>query len=74
MKVCTRGRAAPLTAFQAVSRSAVFVRDRPQMTGTYPSGATVLPTSRAMARTAAKSSGEATGKPASMMSTPSLAS
>lgn len=43
------------------------------MTGTYPSSKTSLPTTSAIFLTALKSSGEAMGNPASMMSTPSLA-
>jgi hypothetical protein len=74
MKVWTRGRLAWRTASHARSKSAGLVRDSPQITGTYPSGCTSLPTSIAIALTASKSSGEAIGKPASMMSTPSFAS
>mmetsp|Transcript_11203 Transcript_11203/g.28732 ORF Transcript_11203/g.28732 Transcript_11203/m.28732 type:complete len:280 (+) Transcript_11203:934-1773(+) len=70
MKVCTRGLAAPFTASHARSRSGNLVRERPQMTGTWPSGPGSLPTSTAICRTASKSSGDAMGKPASMMSTP----
>ena len=66
MKVWMRGRAASLTAPQAASMSALWVRARPQMTG--PS------TLRAIAWTASKSPGEAIGKPASITSTPSRAS
>ena len=44
------------------------------MTGRYPSASTALPTSLAMVFTALKSSLEVAGKPASVMSTPSLAS
>ena len=44
------------------------------MTGRYPSASTALPTSLAMVFTASKSSLEVAGKPASIMSTPSLAS
>ena len=44
------------------------------MTGRYPSASTALPTSLAMVFTALKSSLEAAGKPASIISTPSLAS
>src|SRR3954464_4220516 len=66
MKVWIRGRSESLIAFQAASMSWKPVRARPQMTGPW--------TSRAMAWTASKSPGEAIGKPASMMSTPSRAS
>ena len=44
------------------------------MTGRYPSASTALPTSLAMVFTALKSSLEAAGKSALIMSTPSLAS
>ena len=44
------------------------------MTGRYPSTSTALPTSLAMVFTASKSSLEVVGKPASIMSTPSLVS
>ena len=66
MNVWMRGRSESLIAFQAASMSWKPVRARPQMTGPC--------TSRAMAWTASKSPGEAIGKPASMMSTPSRAS
>ena len=74
MKVWILGLLAYLTASQALRISFSLHRERPQMTGTYPSASTVLPTSLAMVFTASKSSLEAAGKPASMMSTPSLAS
>ena len=44
------------------------------MTGRYPSASTALPTSLEMVFMASKSSLEAAGKPALIMSTPSLAS
>ena len=49
-------------------------RERPQMTGRYPLASTALPTSLATVFTASKSSLEAVGKPASIMSTSRLAS
>ncbi len=64
-----RGLAAGCIASQALSMSFLVVRAKPQITG--PSG---VPTSLAIRFTAAKSSGEAAGKPASMMSTPNRAS
>ena len=72
MNVCTRGRFASLTASHAVFKSFSLVLDSPQMTGTYPSSCTSFPTSIAIAFTASKSSGDATGNPASMISTPSF--
>jgi len=69
-----RGRSACRTPSQAASMSGLAARESPQMTGTYPSASTALPTSSAMPRTAARSSGEAIGKPASITSTPSRAS
>ena len=54
--------------------SFLFARLSPQITGTYPSSKTSLPTTSAICLTASKSSGDAIGKPASMMSTPSFAS
>ncbi len=66
MKVWMRGMAATFTASQAASMSASMARARPATRG--PS------TSEATALTASKSSFEAIGNPASMMSTPSLAS
>jgi len=66
MNVWMRGFSATLTASHAARMSFSMARARPAMRG--PS------TSPAMALTASKSSGEAMGKPASMMSTPSLAS
>jgi hypothetical protein len=66
MKVWIRGRAAWRTASQQRSMSAGTARARPAMTGPR--------TSRAMRLTASKSPSDATGKPASMMSTPSRAS
>ena len=65
-KVWIRGRAESRTASQAVSMSVALARASPAITG--PS------TWRAISRTASKSPGEAIGKPASMMSTPSRAS
>ena len=66
MNVCTRGRSASRTASAARSMSAAWARARPAMTGPC--------TSRAIARTAWKSPGEAIGNPASITSTPSRAS
>ena len=66
MNVWMRGRSESCTAFQAASMSPALARARPPMTGPA--------TSRAIAWTASKSPGEAIGKPASMMSTPSRAS
>ncbi len=66
MNVWIRGRSESRTAFQTASMSARCVRARPAITG--PS------TWRAIVCTASKSPGELIGKPASMMSTPSLAS
>src|SRR5918997_67675 len=65
-KVWMRGRAASRTASAARSMSAAWTRASPAMTG--PS------TSRAIARTASKSPGDAIGNPASMTSAPSRAS
>eukprot|EP00982_Pelagococcus_subviridis_P002554 19486-Pelagococcus_subviridis.AAC.1 len=53
--------------------SFLFARDKPQITGTYPSSKRSFPTIFAMLRTASRSSGDAIGNPASMMSTPSFA-
>ena len=66
MKVWIRGRCESLTAPQAASMSALWVRARPQITG--PS------TRRAISPTASKSPGEVIGKPASITSTPRRAS
>src|SRR5439155_6936778 len=66
MKVWMRGRSASRTAPCAASTSATCARASPAMTG--PS------TWRAIAWTASKSPGLVIGKPASMTSTPSLAS
>ena len=68
-----RGRMACRTPSQAASMSFLFALESPQITGTYPSSYTSLPTFFAMPRTASKSSGLAIGNPASMTSTPSLA-
>ncbi len=66
MKVWIRGFAAPATASQARSISAAFARA---------SAAIWQPRiSRAICRTEAKSPSEATGKPASMISTPIFSS
>ena len=67
-KVWMRGCAASLTPSHAVRMSFSTQRDKPQMVG--PSS---VPTSRAMRCTAAKSSGDAAGKPASIISTPKRA-
>ncbi len=71
-KVWMRGFCAPLTASQALSISPFVARASPHMTGTVacssPTGG--FPISSAMRRTASRSSGEAAGKPASIMSTP----
>ncbi len=66
MKVWMRGTSACLTASQQTRMSCSIARASPQTRGPL--------TSRAIALTASKSSGEAIGKPASMMSTRSLAS
>ena len=66
MNVWMRGVSATLTASQHTRMSWSMARARPAMRGPW--------TSVAIALTASKSSGEATGKPASMMSTCSLAS
>ena len=66
MNVCTRGRSASRTASAARSMSAAWARARPAITGPC--------TSRAIARTAWKSPGDAIGNPASITSTPSRAS
>ena len=68
------GLLAYLIASQAFRISFSLHRERPQMTGMYPLASTTLPTSLAMVFMASKSSLEAAGKLASMMSTPSLAS
>ena len=65
-KTCTRLRGAGASALRAASMSGRLARASAQITG--PS------ICRAMASTAWKSPGEATGKPASMTSTPSEAS
>src|SRR5579864_8079333 len=62
---CRRRRAAPARARAASSMSSGLQRARAQMVGPA--------TSRATAATLSKSPGEAAGKPASMMSTPSSA-
>gem|GEM_PF-4480448 len=56
--------------------SPVDARARPQMIGGVPDGvmSPAWPTSAAISRTAAMSSGDAAGKPASITSTPSRAS
>ena len=64
-----RGRLASRTASQARSMSALLQRASPAMAGAF----SICPTSRATRRTASKSPGEAMGKPASMISTPSRA-
>src|SRR4051794_33440104 len=64
--VWIRGRSLSRIASHARSMSAALARARPQITGPL--------TSRAIVWTASKSPGEAIGKPASMMSTPSRAS
>ena len=66
MNVWMRGVSATLTASQHTRMSCSMARARPAMRGPLTSAAIVL--------TASKSSGEAIGKPASMMSTWSLAS
>src|SRR6266700_162900 len=66
MNTWTRPWSASRTASQQRSTSASWVRDSPAITGPW--------TPRAIARTASKSPWLATGKPASMMSTPSRAS
>jgi hypothetical protein len=66
MKVWMRGFSATFTASQAAWMSFSMARARPATRGPL--------TSSAMALTASKSSGEAMGKPASMMSTPSFES
>ena len=66
MNVWMRGDAATLTASQQTRMSSSMARARPAMRGPL--------TSVAIALTASKSSGEAIGNPASMMSTRSLAS
>ena len=66
MNVWMRGTSATLTASQQTRMSSSMARARPAMRGPL--------TSVAMACTASKSSGEAIGNPASMMSTRSLAS
>ena len=71
-----RGFCASLTASQALSISDLFARARPVMVGTFASGSALggLPTSIAIRLTASRSSGEAAGNPASIMSTPMRAS
>src|SRR5580704_8267884 len=72
-----RGRAARFTASHARSMSPRLARARPQMIGGSLDGrpsTTRVPTFSAIVRTAARSSGEAAGKPASMTSTPRRAS
>ena len=66
MNVWMRGTSATFTASQQTRMSSSMARARPAMRGPL--------TSVAIALTASKSSGEAIGKPASMMSTRSLAS
>ncbi len=66
MKVWMRGTSATFTASQQTRMSFSMARARPAMRGPL--------TSVAIALTASKSSGEAIGNPASMMSTRSLAS
>ena len=61
MNVWMRGTSATFTASQQTRMSSSMARARPAMRGPF--------TSLAMALTASKSSGEAIGKPASMMST-----
>ena len=72
-----RGCLAPLTPFHAASMSFFVQRARPQMIGGSACGRPATgacPTSAAMACTAARSSGDAAGNPASITSTPSRAS
>jgi len=66
MNVWMRGASASFTASQQARTSFSIARASPQMRVPF--------TSLAIVRTASKSSGEATGNPASMMSTLSLAS
>ena len=66
MNVWMRGTSATFTASQQTRMSSSMARARPAMRGPL--------TSVAIALTASKSSGEAIGNPASMMSTRSLAS
>mmetsp|Transcript_28009 Transcript_28009/g.70625 ORF Transcript_28009/g.70625 Transcript_28009/m.70625 type:complete len:232 (+) Transcript_28009:1483-2178(+) len=70
MKVWMRGKAAGWMALAHASMSPFVARASPQMMG----GFSWLPTTCAMLFTAAQSSLDAMGKPASMTSTPSLAS
>ena len=74
MKVWMRGNCAWRTASHAASMSSLFARLSPQITGIWPVSVGVQPTSLAIWRTASRSSGDARGKPASMMSTPRRAS